>query len=286
MTENIPVFSDRIRQAAAALKQLRPAYSAILDFYEQIFVIQKEAESELKIDTDLLKIRNQNPEFPLIRVSDFVIDTQASERLFKKICEIMRQANASVSRTAESLQAALDREKIRLKPLFSALLHGDDPVFETTARECDVDKAILAFVAYHSIEPSLSYTAEHLSADMAEKEAGYEKGCCPVCGNLPALSTLEGEGGHRFLFCSFCRHRWPTRRIACPFCENRDTETLHYFYSEEEKEYRTDVCENCGKYIKTVDLRKTGRIFHAPLEQIATLHLDMKAKEAGFESAV
>ncbi|OQX11520.1 MAG: hypothetical protein BWK80_44610, partial [Desulfobacteraceae bacterium IS3] len=81
-------------------------------------------------------------------------------------------------------------------------------------------------------------------------------------------------------------HKWPTLRIACPFCENRNTEKLHYLYSEEEKEYRTDVCESCGKYIKTVDLRKTGRIFYAPLEQIATLHLDMKAKEAGFKSAI
>jgi len=285
MTENISVTSGSIRQAASALKKLRPAYTAILDFYEQIFVIQKEAESELKIDTAALKITYQKPDFPLIRVSDFIIDTEASELLFKKICEIARQTNASVSGTAEIMLSAVETEKIHLKPLFSALLN-EEPVFEKTARECDIDKAILVFVIYQSIQPSLSRTAEYLSADTAEKEAGYEKGCCPVCGSLPALSTLEGEGGRRFLFCSFCRHKWPTRRIACPFCENRNTEKLHYLYSEEEKEYRTDVCESCGKYIKTVDLRKTGRIFYAPLEQIATLHLDMKAKEAGFKSAI
>ncbi len=284
MTENIPVTSGSIRQASAALKKLRPAYTAILDFYEEIFVIQKEAESELKIDTAALKITDQN--FPLISVSDFIIDTEASELLFKKICEIARRANAYMTGIAEIMLSAVETEKICLKPLFSALLHEEDSAFEKIAREFDIDKAILVFIAYQSIRPSLSRNAEYLSADMAEKESGYEKGCCPVCGMLPALSTLEGEGGRRFLFCSFCRHKWPTFRIACPFCENRNTEKLHYLYSEEEKEYRTDVCESCEKYIKTVDLRKTGRIFYAPLEQIATLHLDMKAKEGGFKSAV
>lgn len=266
MTENSPPTSGFIRQAAAALKKLRPIYTAILDFYEEIFVIQKEAERELKIDTAELEITGR--EFPLISVSDFVIDLHASEQLFRKICEI-----AGVNALPDP------------GPLFSALLRGDEALLEKTAREFDMDKAVLGFVTYHSMAPSLSRVAECLSADTAEREAGYEKGYCPVCGSLPALSTLEGEEGRRFLFCSFCRRRWQTRRMACPFCENRNSETLHYFYSEEEKEYRTDVCEACGKYIKTVDLRKIGRIFYAPLEQVATLHLDMKAKEAGFKSA-
>lgn len=99
------------------------------------------------------------------------------------------------------------------------------------------------------------------------------------------MSALEGDG-ERFLFCSFCWHKWPVRRLVCPFCENDDSKTLHYFYTEEEREYRVNVCDKCKKYVKTVDTRKIDRFFYPPLEQIATLHLDMKANETGLERGV
>jgi hypothetical protein len=37
--------------------------------------------------------------------------------------------------------------------------------------------------------------------------------------------------------------------------------------------------------VKTVDGRKLARPVYPPLEQVATLHLDLKAAEAGYESA-
>jgi len=43
---------------------------------------------------------------------------------------------------------------------------------------------------------------------------------------------------------------------------------------------------NVKKYVKTVDTRKIDRFFYPPLEQIATLHLDMKANETGLERGV
>ncbi len=96
---------------------------------------------------------------------------------------------------------------------------------------------------------------------------------------------LQDEG-KRVLACSFCRHEWSARRIFCPFCENADSDTLQYFVTQDDDEHRVDVCENCKRYIKTVDLRKIGRIIYPPLEQVATLHLDMKASESGYISGL
>jgi FdhE protein len=95
---------------------------------------------------------------------------------------------------------------------------------------------------------------------------------------------FEGEWGERFLLCSFCGHKWSSRRLYCTFCDNTDSITLNYIYSDEEKEYRVDLCDKCKKYIKTIDTRKTERIIYPPLEQVATLHLDTKAKEMRYES--
>ena len=100
------------------------------------------------------------------------------------------------------------------------------------------------------------------------------------------LSMFEGEVGERFLLCGFCWHKWSSKRLYCPFCDNTDNKTLNYLYSEEEKEYRIDLCDKCKKYIKTIDTRKTERIIYPPLEQVATLHLDIKAKEMKYESGI
>jgi FdhE protein len=61
---------------------------------------------------------------------------------------------------------------------------------------------------------------------------------------------------------------------------------LHYLYSESEKAFRVDCCENCRKYIKTVDARSANRPIYPPLEQVASLHLDIKAREGGFEAGI
>jgi len=61
---------------------------------------------------------------------------------------------------------------------------------------------------------------------------------------------------------------------------------LIYLYSEEEKEYRVDACQSCRKYIKTVDSRVLNRCAYPALEQVASLHLDLKAAEAGYTAAL
>jgi FdhE protein len=99
------------------------------------------------------------------------------------------------------------------------------------------------------------------------------------------LAWLEADG-QRFLYCSFCWHRWPGRRAVCSSCENSDPQQLSYLYSEEEKEYRLDVCDACRKYIKTVDGRHLSRLAYPPLELIASLHLDIKGGEAGYEAGL
>jgi FdhE protein len=51
-------------------------------------------------------------------------------------------------------------------------------------------------------------------------------------------------------------------------------------------EFRVNLCDSCKKYLKTLDSRETERMIYTPLEQIASLHLDYKAKEMGYESGI
>jgi FdhE protein len=43
------------------------------------------------------------------------------------------------------------------------------------------------------------------------------------------------------------------------------------------------LCDTCRRYLKTVDTRTADRSIYPPLEALTTLHLDMKAKDMGYE---
>jgi len=73
--------------------------------------------------------------------------------------------------------------------------------------------------------------------------------------------------------------------MICPFCNNKDQESLHYFSAEGEKAYRIYLCDKCHQYIKTIDLRTIGES-DPTLEDLATLHLDITASKKGYKRPV
>ncbi|MBC8198578.1 MAG: formate dehydrogenase accessory protein FdhE [Desulfobacteraceae bacterium] len=288
MSENITITSNQIMKAVESLKELRPVYGTILDFYGQIFVAQEDSKCKLHIDPiqiseEMLSIKAEE-NFPLINMSEFAIDAKEAGNLLIRICDIVKKAGGDMVSTNQTVLKAIEAGKFDQKELFASLLNEDDAFFENTAKELEIEKKALAFIAYNSLKPSLSMCAEQLSAYL-DKDKPWGKGYCPICGSSPGLSMFQGEG-ERFLICGFCWHKWASNRIFCPFCDNTDTKTLNYFFSEDEKEYRVDLCDGCKKYIKTVDTRKAERIIYPPLEQVATLHLDIKAKEMKYESGI
>ncbi len=279
--------SEQVKQAVAAVKKTQPVYAEMLDFYGRIFDAQHASRERtrvepLQIPPKMLTIKAQE-NFPLIEIKEFVFDKTEAGHLFTTICHLAQGANPQMAASAETILKAADKA---LKPgeLFTGLLDGNEALFENIAAELKIDKQVLGFITYNSLKPSLTLAAEQLAAYL-KKNAPWEKGYCPICGSAPILSILSAEGS-RSLVCSFCWHQWPAKRVFCPFCENRDGKTLQYFFSEHEKEMRVDVCDQCKKYLKTVDTRQAGRLIYPPLEQIASLHLDYKAAEMGYGSGV
>jgi FdhE protein len=287
MKSNLALTADQMKRAVESVKKIRLAYTDMLDFYARIFDAQTESRNRIQIEPlqiteEMISIKARE-KLSLIDIREFVYDENESGRLFFTICSLAKKANPKLAASAEVLLNGADTT-IEPKALFAGLLEGDEALFENITVELKIDKQVLGFITYNSIKPSLTACADQLSAYLSKNEP-WLKGYCPICGSAPILSMLEGEGA-RSLICSFCWHEWSVKRGFCPFCENRNNKTQQYFYNEEEKEYRVDLCDNCKKYLKTIDTRKADRLIYPPLEQISTLHLDIKAKEMGFESGI
>ena len=280
------VTQDQISQAAETLGKIRPAYAPLIEFYSQVFMAQALSRSGINqepiiIDPAVLELKREN-EMPLISPDQFNIDPASAETLMDKICRLAVAHAPQLAQAGEDLAGLLSgngKEKLDLDALFSALLDSRD--ITGIADQSGISVEALGFFGFSAMAPSIQANAAQLGTYLKEMpEMG--KGYCPVCGSQPDLSFLD-ESGKRRACCSLCSHIWETRRMGCMFCDSTDREDQHYFFSDEEPEFRVYCCDRCGHYLKTVDTRQMGRRFFPRLEQVTTLHLDIQAKEKGYE---
>ncbi len=288
MSTPLPLTIDQIHKSARQLAQLRPSYAVMLDFYEAVFTAQEKSKGDIDLEPIQLSpetLANRGPEgLALVTVADFRIDPAASERLLKTLCELIIAHATQIKASAAAVSDALASGSLQTQDLFTGLLHSSDRLLQDTAAAIGAESTALAFLAYHSLQPSLELCAVQL-ATYLDTAAVWRKGHCPVCGSRPGLAVLDAEG-RRSLYCSFCRHQWRAPRIFCANCENTRASELHYFFSEDEKDLRVDVCNRCRHYIKSIDQRALARPVYLPLEQITSLHLDMIAADKGYSGGV
>jgi FdhE protein len=121
---------------------------------------------------------------------------------------------------------------------------------------------------------------------------------CPYCKWKPGLGVLRplGDGGQRFLVCSFCLGEWEFRRIVCPGCGEENHAKLPVYTvdgtkdsndsnkdgtKDDMKHIRVEACDSCRTYIKTVDMTTQGRA-EPIVDEIASIPLDVWAQKQGY----
>src|SRR5258708_24207003 len=106
---------------------------------------------------------------------------------------------------------------------------------------------------------------------------------CPPFAARPLAGVLrpEGDGGKRFLLCSFCSQEWEFRRIFCPTCGEEAEGKLPVYVAEQLPHIRVEACDTCKLFLTTVDLTKDGHAI--PLvDDLAAIPLTLWAHEHGY----
>jgi formate dehydrogenase maturation protein FdhE len=125
-------------------------------------------------------------------------------------------------------------------------------------------------------------TAPGAPASLTVPFATWMRGTCPVCGGEPDFACITTTGD-RLLVCGRCQSRWPTDPIACPYCGERDKGRITSFATPDGV-YRVAACQNCERYVKTLDSRRAGRTIMPAVDAIATLPLDAVVMQRGFSN--
>jgi|PlaIllAssembly_1097288.scaffolds.fasta_scaffold31478_3 FdhE protein len=276
---------ERLRERIQQIKKKRPGYGKILDFYQSVKEAQEKTKASVKIASIKLKkewkkLLSQEG-FSLIQREDFPLDMESSVRLFETLCRVGRNANPHMAAQIMKIKEAIHDKRIDLKKLLTA--GSKEQRIEKKVKELGLDENVFLFLIQTSIRSSIEAGVEQLRRELDPET--WLKGYCPLCGSLPTLSLLREETGKRYLLCSYCGYQWRMDRISCPFCKNKDPESLHYFFGEGEETYRIDLCDQCHQYIKTIDTRNLQES-DPVLEDLSTLHLDLLASKKGYKRPV
>ncbi len=210
----------------------------------------------------------------LLDPGELSLDWKQAEVLYKRLVELVKKRKEGY-RQAEGLLRAVDETQDGVPRLMKAAMISDFKSIEATAKKFKIDPPILTLLLRLSLRPALLNVAQTVLEGLDLSQWTY--GHCPVCGSAPKLADFSGEGGKRRLHCSLCETVWAYPRLRCPFCENDNREDLSYLRAESEEGLRVDLCSRCGHYLKTIDLRELPGPVIVPLDDVATLHLDIIA---------
>jgi FdhE protein len=135
------------------------------------------------------------------------------------------------------------------------------------------------FLARASLQPY----AEFIAGAMLPPVLPMAVCRCPRCNSLPLLGVLrpEGDGGKRFLQCSFCSQEWEFRRILCAYCGQEQEPKLPVYVAEQFPYVRVECCETCKHFLRTIDLTKDGRAVPI-VDDLAAIPLTLWAQENGY----
>ncbi len=274
--ERLQAGLDRIRG-----KECLPA--DLLDLLGTVAREQAVAQATAKVDlpSGLAPADEVLQGRALVDRESFPFDRKQAIKLFGLFLSVAKKADDPLAAAAGIIATACDTDELDISTLFGRVLDDDADYFSTWAKRTPDAPQTLYFLAYAAMSPSLAASAALLAKSLPEAKS-WHAGTCPVCGSLPLISQLRDKEGVRLATCSFCRHEYRVRRLACIVCGESDLAKLTYFTVDEEPGFRVEVCASCKTYVKTIDFREMDRKAMPEFDDLDSLALDFVAREQGY----
>lgn len=271
---SINTSEERILEQLCLGRENLPDWAEVLDLQIALLEAQIEAAApkvQARLSAEEATRRRQSG-LALISGQELSLDWDAFTALYRRVCQIAAEHRSDLADSFQALEKVPDEEPEKLK---SWVAH-----FMVESKLSEDELGLTAFVLTHTLRPFLRRYAEAFASLV--DDTGWKRGYCPICGGEPDFGSLSSsQEGARFLLCSRCDNEWNFPRLGCPFCENKDYQKISY-YSDEKGPHRLYVCDNCQRYLKTIDMRGAPGQVLLPVDRILTIGMDAAAQEAGY----
>lgn len=259
----------------AEAAQREPDMANYYDLHRALLELQDEARREIAAtlelaDKDALRAQLAQ-KLPLISFAQLPIEAERFARLAMEITQTLAEYEVELG------EQPLPDDPVALMSLAQQRF-AQGQVGEGQSEEPEVTTLAQAATDL-ALQPYLAWAAEQALPYVDQEH--WKQGYCPVCGGAPDFATLDEEVGARHLLCSRCNSQWVHRRVGCPFCGTIDHTKLAYYPSDDQV-YRLYVCQECRRYLKTIDLRKAKEEILLPAERVTTIAMDAAARQEGY----
>jgi FdhE protein len=269
---------DKVLQELHRQADKRPELAEIVELHCELLEAQARAQVSVccpALSGEEASARLQQG-YPLLAPESLDVAGQTLAGLCDQIGFIVAERRPDLAETLARIDAWLDERPEQIEALAMEYLR-EGRIRE--GEEAGLEGNLLAFIFNNALRPFLRAQAEALA--LWVDDSMWYRGRCPICGGEPDLAALERGSGRRRLLCSRCDSEWTFQRVGCPFCGNDDPRQLAYYPSDDHV-YRLSICEQCHRYLKTIDLRQvTGERLLAA-ERILTVAMDVAALNAGY----
>ena len=265
-------YPARIKRAEL-LAARYPFSAEILTFYRHIAAFQKDFYESLP------KAWGKRPVVPANGNLRSELNTSLLLPRFVNFISLVESyAPAPLATFANTLGKNTDRDlTATLEKFWKSGLRGALTTDET--QESAHPDSLLEFLPRAFLQPY----AEFVVGSMLPPNSSMTVCRCPRCDSLPLLGVLrpEGDGGKRFLHCSFCLQEWEFLRILCAHCGETREEKLAFYTAEQFPHIRIEACETCHFFLRTIDLTKDGNAIPI-VDDLAAIPLILWTEEHGY----
>jgi FdhE protein len=261
-----------------------PDYADALRLYGQVMRAQqrtlRELKSELEMEQGEIDLKLAEG-VPLLNPLELDIDLLKYRRLTGEICAVIAEHGPEGFAHCDEIASWEGLDEGDFARTRNDLLTGKR-LSLGEKWSTDEEREIGRIILWEALAPFYRRCASILESKM--EQAFWLRGFCPICGGAPLMGVFRSEDGLWLLECTLCHTLWNVQRARCPFCDESEG-SLKYLFIGDNETRRVQYCEHCGIYVKTVDMRDTGREASLPLENIITADLDMAAAQEGLKPA-
>ncbi len=280
---------DLKRKYVAGAKET-PAYAELLTIFERLIDLTErsidQTRSYLKPVPLSPYIEEKFQEgLPLVDKKNFPVPATVFDSMIDTFLNGLTGLGETIDQDLQTLKKRHDEKRFTSSYLIDQFVMGHETFIKAIFDIPDINNHLLFFILRHIFKICLLPFQDILTDELA---GGWEKGQCPVCGFLPDMGVLRGEGGKLYLHCAICGHEWRFKRMACAFC-NRDLQKeLHYLEIEGDDIHKIYLCHLCKRYLKITDERNLpeNTPLFLDLEELTTLHLDIIADQRGYAPGI
>ena len=119
-----------------------------------------------------------------------------------RLMPIMAVSFPKIREEVEAIGDALTQGLLDPRAILKASLAGSDHNSAEQISGLAVTPQTLAFTLGQIAKPLIEKMAESLVGHI--QDLTWSKGYCPICGTMPELAFLQGDGGQRWLRCGSC----------------------------------------------------------------------------------